>query len=962
MGQTNRNWAAVITLGAFVLVAATLAVVVLFSSSEPPERGVDSPLPAVSEAETPAAPVKETAVEMTSPAEAAAAEPTNEGRQVYGTVTDARTGQAVADAVVFAASRQTLRQMTITSDISADAPQTRTDANGAFELWYTDDSLRQLVCTAAGYARTMEDLEGQGKQRKDFFLQPGARISGQVTDASTGQGLADIKVFANPPRAMGAREGWNPNAQHASRTDGSGAYAIDNVPAGTYQVSVTDAREKGYTVKPQNVKTLSILDATPQEDVDFALDKGGDLFGTVVDVNNQPVEGARVSVMPAQMMEMFTRGRIAMDPGNMTPPSATTSPVGRFMIRGLEFELDYTAYAEKEDFAGGATDTFRLAENAPPKEVTIRLERGSRISGTAVYEDASPVADENLMLVSKDAGMNFMADRPRTAKTGEDGAFEFEPVTAGAYGIALPRQMMNPAQQTEVVVDGVNDVTGIQVVIQRRESGTGALTGVVIDAQGAPVAGALVRASNADREFQRGGTNTDENGRFQFTDLRGTSFNVSVEDEKGVGKLTGVAAGSDVTVRLSPPTALSGFVVSADGMPVPDVAVSISEAGDTQANASLQETFSRFFGRGGGRETTDVNGFFEFTNLAPATYTIKAESSTQGFGELSPVVVQEGTVRRDLRIQLQSGVQFSGVVVNNRGEAVAGASVTLQEASSGGMESLITSMVPAQFAGGRSATTGADGRFTLVQLAPGNYTVTASTPSYARYTANVNVPAGAGTSNYRIVLSGGGTVRGVYRVDGKPVQGTMIHFLGPEGSTPVMTDANGRFEIANLAPGSYMVNIIDMGSMMGGGNLGDMRPRVVDVADGQVVELDLSESAESAAGSLTGQINSSTPGDLLVLVRKDGAPPVHDIQINGIQDIINSVRGMGGTTVAKPGEPFSIDHLAPGDYVVEVFSLGGGGAPPSFQMMELLGGGHAPLTSQSITIGDQPVQLNLNVP
>ena len=960
MGQTSRNWAAAITLGAFILVAATLAVVVFLSPSQPAEPDADPTSAAVVEAETPEAPAKVAAVESIDQADAAPGAVT-EGRQVYGTVTDARTGQPVAGAIVFAASRETLRQMGSTNDIPAGAPKTIAQT-GAFELQLTEDGFGQLICIADGYARAMEDIEGKDKQRIDFFLQAGARISGRVTDASTGQGLKDIGVFVAPQRSMGAMDGWRPGARYGSRTDESGAYAIDNIPAGTYQASVTDAQEKGYTVKPQNSKTLAILDAAPQEDVDFALDKGGDLFGTVVDMNSLPVEGARVSVMPAQMMEMLTRGRIAMDPGNMTSPSATTSAVGRFIIRGLEFDLDYTAHAEKDDFAGGATDTFRLAEHAPPKEVTIRLEKGSRISGTAVYDDTSPVSDQQLMLVPQGAGFNFMMNRPGTARTSSEGAFEFDPVTAGAYGIALPRQVMNPDQQTEVKADGVSDVTGIQVVIQRREGGTGMLTGVVIDAQGAPVADALVRASNAEREFQRGGTNTDEGGRFQFTDLRGTSFNVTVEDEKGVGKLTGVAAGSDVTVRLSPPTALSGFVVSADGMPAPDVAVSISKADDSQANASLQETFSRFFERGGARATTDVNGFFEFTNLAPETYSIKAESSTQGFGELSPVVVQEGTVRRDLRIQLQSGVQFAGLVVNSRGEAVAGASVTLQEASSGGIESLITSMVPAQFAGGRSATTGADGRFAIVQLAPGSYTVSASTPNYARYTASVNVPAGIGTSNYRIVLSGGGTVRGVYRVDGKPVQGTMIHFLGPEGSTPVMTDASGRFEIANLAPGSYMVNVIDMGSMMGGGDLGNMRPRVVDVADGQVVELDLSESGDSAAGSFTGQINTSTQGDLLVVVRNADAAPIQDIQINGIQDIINSVRGMGGQTVAKPGEPFSVDQLAPGDYVVEVFSLGGGGGPPSFQMMELLGGGHAPLTSQSITIGDQPVQLNLNVP
>jgi len=168
------------------------------------------------------------------------------------------------------------------------------------------------------------------------------------------------------------------------------------------------------------------------------------------------------------------------------------------------------------------------------------------------------------------------------------------------------------------------------------ESGTGAISGVVIDAiTGLPVADAIVsisgRASPVTSQFNR--QVTDNRGRFVFTALAASSGYILGADKYGYfpgwfgreqpyDPIRRVALRDgewrdDITIRLFRPSVLSGTVLDEAGEPVVGVYVQAL----VRVHIAGQMQFVE-----GALTTTDDRGMFRLAELAAAEYLVRVPS------------------------------------------------------------------------------------------------------------------------------------------------------------------------------------------------------------------------------------------------------------------------------------------------------------------------------------------------
>ncbi len=172
---------------------------------------------------------------------------------------------------------------------------------------------------------------------------------------------------------------------------------------------------------------------------------------------------------------------------------------------------------------------------------------------------------------------------------------------------------------------------------------------------------------------------------------------------------------------------------------------------------------------------------------------------------LAPKRVERIDGTKPLRVRLQTGAVVTGTVRDgSTRELVAGASVWVA------VRSGVAVVDPWDPDAGRVATrTDARGRFKLEGLAPGAMSVQAAAPGIGRV-IRPNVSPG---SSVDLILMPGATISGTVRDEsGKPLKGAVVRAM-PEGLGPGMfplpsaerTDAGGRFALAGLVAGGYVV-------------------------------------------------------------------------------------------------------------------------------------------------------------
>ena len=325
-------------------------------------------------------------------------------------------------------------------------------------------------------------------------------------------------------------------------------------------------------------------------------------------------------------------------------------------------------------------------------------------------------------------------------------------------------------------------------------SGTGAVQGYVTQAGSSqPISGAVVTVPS----IQGLSVQTNSAGYFTLSGL--PAGNVTL-----VANKAGFSSASAVVAVAANATATANNLVLAPGSQSGTMRVHLVDAGSgaVLAGASVSITGSQGTLSG----SSDNGGNVEFDNLAPGNYSLSIQDS--GYQAVQGTLAVSGGQVLNVNQPLQSSTTLTGSGASTLGgtvaDALSGAPI------SGAVFNLGT---------GHSATSGADGSFSLGGVNGGTYTATVSATGYASQTLSLTVPAGTTATLGTIGLyqasstTAPNTVTLVGTViDGlsnKPVSGVAVTIAN--SSLSATSNGQGQFTISGIPALSFTLQLAASG-------------------------------------------------------------------------------------------------------------------------------------------------------
>jgi protocatechuate 3,4-dioxygenase beta subunit len=385
-------------------------------------------------------------------------------------------------------------------------------------------------------------------------------------------------------------------AGERARTDNQGAARFASVPPGWHVVVASRFAWRAVHV-PAGAEVAIDLDAA----------RHGLVVGRVVDDLGAPVADAEVVGVPDHLLDAAAT-------------LARTDAAGRF--RAALRAVNTVLFARKPGY-GPSNDVEHVSFGREEFPVELVLLRGAHpVRGLVVDPAGRPVAGAEVFVKTRDPDPtpgqvpSGTLARWLRATSGVDGTFRLDDVPPGLFtGVARAPgfaasffgNLPQPADR-----DG-------EVTITMEPGAT--LRGRVVDADGAPVAGAEVRAA-AVEPWRQVAARTDERGEFRLDGIDEShrsglgAVPVSAHHPRAGDAATRLPLADGETAVWNPTLraagAIRGRVVGADGAPLPGLPVRARTARDGELPTT----------------TTDEDGRFELLARADAPHEVVVDAVT----------------------------------------------------------------------------------------------------------------------------------------------------------------------------------------------------------------------------------------------------------------------------------------------------------------------------------------------
>ena len=698
------------------------------------------------------------------------------GAEVHGTVADI-SGGPIAHAHIRATGGRWGQ--------GDAAPMIETDDKGVYTVWVAPGNVR-IQASADGYAATSEMGDAPGKI--DLLLTPESGLSGIVVDAATGKPIEGAKVSVESTQ-------WSWDGHEGDKTDTDGKFKVHRLPPGRYVASARTDHGYGRT-------------------------EGSTLVGL-----GQQVDGVVVKLFPAARIV----GRVMIEG---TPPklcvegsawfrdevhdrwvSGTTEDDGTIHADGV-LPGTYTVQVSCEGYRGKDNYPPVVVEGKDLVDQTWLVEAGAMVRGKLTTKSGTPIADAQISAQTTGgdvrAKMAWASDR-----TQQDGSYELRDLKPATYKIGIDTDKgVAPREDYKVEVPAATTVTKDLVV----EDG-GAIKGVVVDSQGAPVDDVTIDArALADRIWWNNNPNkTKEDGSFLIEALRGGDYRVlarrswsdelrkpGTNDDTEQGEKVTVVVGKTVTVKLvveAQTGVIKGTVVDTNGQPISDAFISSVRESDAAGAGTSSAQATRGWGWGDEDKPvlTGTDGTFTISKLAPGKHTLRAYR--KGGGE---AIAEHVAVGSTVKLQIKHVGSIEGMAKRDGGGA-------LPDELAVSVEDLKTGFSR------NEAFYKTNGHFIVHDLPAGHFTLTVSAEG-GQKKVDVDLTEGQEKTGVEVMLEDLVTLTGrvVDMVTKQPVVGVMVFASPAKGGQNIsfsfgdeetghITDTAGKFTVKRAPKGKLAI-------------------------------------------------------------------------------------------------------------------------------------------------------------
>ncbi len=770
-----------------------------------------------------------------------------------------------------------------------------TDTDGRFELPHEDPGTIILLIEHEdilperydGPARrggeVLQDIviraQRAGSIEGRVISYPEGRVRGVVTASIVDEALTEDSHSSSVGDLMSAQMG---TGDHSAEIEGDGTFIVSGLlPGAKYELRAVDRK-----MFVQNIPiSAPVVAASGGGPVSLQFDAGATGRLRVVDAKtDRPVEALTISgrfgTTPALLQltedagsapDSFPKGVVTIY--ELRPSSRQTA-----MPRTLTLTLDAPGYFRRNDVtldvpASGVNDIGKVTLEPAPR-VTFR------VVDAATRE---PIKRARVTLQPASAATSLMGDRGRRGRgrgrTDEEAeqAEEAERLLFGEVPERSREKTDRNGRCTLTALEGDDIILEVRVrkyatyveagfvaprdggEIEIALAGGGTLLAYVVDAHGDPASDVRVECrTNAGGREKVTGERTAEDGVALFDNLAEGSYEVRAfrsgsspwsaleqHDEEWIQ--VEIARGVENRVDLAVP-AVGDVVglVRLGSEPTADARVSLVEAKDAdrlEAAIRIQDQMGGLSGGSPFTSLTDAEGRYQLPDVEPGDYALLVRHPDVAMVTRKDVRVAGSLTEADVII---SATTLAGRVVDDEGQPIVGAKVTVQPHREGD-EALGRSLARQFLSGGGADTlTDAEGRYRLIGVRSGEeLDVFATATGYAEaQETRLRVADGETLTIKDLELERAGAVLvtmtdtdtsvGASFVTAEPVSGRALD----EGATQkVVLMRAGRTRVDGLLAGEWRIALRNFGSA--GGEMADRESKTVVVKPGETVELEL---------------------------------------------------------------------------------------------------------------------------
>jgi hypothetical protein len=684
------------------------------------------------------------------------------------------------------------------------------------------------------------------------------------------------------------------------KTSANSASAIGKLTAQVddhlqFEFDALDARKEFYLeAQPPQRLPIIVWDfqvaAGTQRRLELPLHAGVRIAGTVTDHAGQLVD-AEIghTVVP----------RSPQTSSHYGAPDKTSA--GHFDLLLEAGEIGLTA--SSDGYLRTCRDLGSLDDGAERTDVVLVMNRGLSIAGRVQWADGKPAAGCALRIVPKRTSTVRTRGECEQrelveAQSNGDGAFDVAGLGSEPCEVLarVPPWKKNRGTKesddgqafsahAEDVVPGTNSLV---LVLGQGES----IDGIVVDEADNLLDDFEVRSMKSDpRRFGDGFWHEVTGskfhaaaGRFHLAGLMPGRFDIAIQArDHAAAVLSFVELPSTHPLRVVLPrlAEVSGTVVDPSGAPVQRAHLHLDSVRPTAV----------FEGSGEENVTTDSEGRFSCSHVAPGQARITASADDWASSATTAVDVTPGGTTGDLRIVLRRGGRVTGEVLDAAGRARTSCGVHLSS-----------------FAGEwKDTQTDERGHFEFDRIAPGAYQIQAESdqpvPSMdASFASDRNTTTATIHDSDELHVVLGGAARARARVHGRITCGdsalagiSVVALVGAQSWARATSDGRGNYELVLDTAGEARVSL-------SGGSVGGIIERSATLENGKDLALDFDLPASRIAGRVL-----APDGRGLGKVQ---------LELQAERDAGFGHLGPDGWRTSSDDGRFSFEHLLPGAYSI----------------------------------------------